>query len=268
MPPLMQALLLATLLLAPPFTRGDEAGAARQHDDRIRMTRVVGASVIAAWGLISWDYGERSLHSADEGWFGADSPEGGADKVGHLYSSYVMTRAFAGLYEQWGDSRPSAAREAVITTLLLTGFMELGDGISPYGISHEDMIMNVAGSVIGHQLATREAWARRLDLRMEYAPNRTDDPLTDYQHSRYLVALKLGGFSATEGSPFQWLELHAGYFTRGYHTREAPNRRFSYLGLGINLSALLDRAGWHRSARLLRYYQVPDTSVRAEHEHD
>lgn len=250
-----------TLALAAATASGDES-----HDQRIRMTRVAGAGAIAAWGLLSWDYGERSLHSAREGWFGQDSPEGGADKAGHLYTSYVMTRAFAGLYERWGDDRPSAAREAVLTTLLLTGFMELGDGISPYGISHEDMIMNVAGSLAGYQLATHGDWARRLDLRMEYQPSGRSDPFTDYEHARYLVALKLDGFARLEDSPLRWLELHGGYFTRGYDDRESRNRRYTYIGDGLNLSRLLDRAGWHRSARLLRYYQIPGISLQADHE--
>lgn len=257
-PYLAAAFLLATL--ADPAC-GDET-----HDQRILATRLAGAGVIAAWGLLSWDYGERSLHGADEGWFEQDSPEGGADKTGHLYTSYVMTRAFAGLYERWSDSRPSAAREAVLTTVLLTGFMELGDGLSPYGISHEDMIMNVAGSLVGYQLATREHWARRLDLRMEYQPSGRSDPFTDYEHARYLVALKLDGFDLPQGSPLRWLELHGGYFTRGYDDREARNRRYTYVGIGLNLSRLLDTAGWHRSARLLRYYQIPGTSLQADRE--
>ena len=134
-----------------------------------------------------------------------------ADKAGHLYTSYVMTRAFTGLYQHWGDDQRSAGREALFTSLLLTGIMELGDGLSPYGVSGEDMIMNVAGSLIGYQLATRENWARRLDLRMEYRPGGRSDPFTDYEHARYLVAVKLDGLNLQERSPLRWLELHAGY---------------------------------------------------------
>ena len=255
--------LFTTLLLVASThaSTGDD-----NHDRRILITRVVGAGAIAAWGLASWDYGERSFHAADEGWFERDSPEGGADKAGHLYTSYVMTRAFTGLYQNWGDDQRSAGREALFTSLLLTGIMELGDGLSPYGVSGEDMIMNVAGSLIGYQLATRENWARRLDLRMEYRPGGRSDPFTDYEHARYLVAVKLDGLNLQERSPLRWLELHAGYYARGYDDPLQRDRRHTYVGLGVNLSRWLDRAGWAGSARLLRYYQIPGTSMRADHE--
>ena len=32
----------------------------------------------------------QTPHTGKEGWFGHDTPEGGADKMGHLYSSYLM----------------------------------------------------------------------------------------------------------------------------------------------------------------------------------
>lgn len=236
-------------------------------DRRIAATRWIGAGVISAWGLLNWDYGEQSMHATSEGWFGADTNEGGADKMGHLYTSYVMTRAFDGLYRHWGAEGKSAARDAAISSLLITGFMELGDGFSPYGVSYEDMIMNVAGSLVGYQLATNETWERRLDLRMEYVPSGSNDPLTDYENARYLMALKLDGFSGMAQTPLKWLELHAGYYVRGFDDPAATDHRIAYVGIGINLTSMFERAGWHRTSTFLQYYQVPGTSVRAEHEY-
>ena len=48
--------LFTTLLLVASThaSTGDD-----NHDRRILITRVVGAGAIAAWGLASWDYGER-----------------------------------------------------------------------------------------------------------------------------------------------------------------------------------------------------------------
>lgn len=231
---------------------------------RVTLSRWAGMGVITAWGLANWDYGDRNLHGTPEGWFHADTKEGGADKTGHLYTSYLLTRAFDGLYRHWGAPAPAAARDATISSLLLTGFIELGDGFSPYGMSWEDMTMNVAGGLIGYQLATHEDWQRRLDLRMEYRPSGSPDPLTDYQHARYLLAVKLNGFTALQHTPLQWLELHAGYYARGYDDPDAQDRRVSYIGIGINFPALLERAGWRRSARVLQYYQLPGTTLRAE----
>lgn len=265
---LLTALLPALLLSGLTFPLAAEETAEETADRRVTLTRWAGVGVITAWGLANWDYGEYALHATPEGWFDAHTREGGADKIGHLYSSYLLTRSFDGLYRHWGAKTPVAARDALISSLLLTGFIELGDGFSPYGVSWEDMTMNLAGGLIGYQLATHEGWQRRLDLRMEYVPSGNPDPLTDYQHARYLAALKLNGFAALERTPLQWLELHAGYYARGYDDPSAPDRRISYLGLGINFSALLARTGWRRTAKVLQFYQVPGTSLRADHEHD
>lgn len=255
-------LLLLCLAALLPVAEPSQA-ADREPETNIALSRWAGVGFITAWGLANWDYGEQSLHSINEGWFGASTREGGADKAGHLYTSYLMTRAFTGLYRHWGASETQAPRDALLSSLLLTGFMELGDGFSPYGVSHEDMVMNVAGSLIGYQLATREDWARRLDLRMEYLPGHASDPLTDYSHARYLAVLKLDGFAALADTPLQWLELHAGYYARGYDSPLEQDRRFTYAGLGLNLSRLLRRQGWLRTATTLQYYQIPGTSLRA-----
>lgn len=264
---LLIALLPALLISALAFPLAAEEAPTDAINGRIALTRWAGIGVITAWGLANWDYGDNALHATPEGWFDQRTREGGADKTGHLYTSYLLTRSFDGLYRHWGAEAPAAARDAFISSLLLTGFIELGDGFSPYGVSWEDMAMNLAGGLIGYQLATHEHWQRRLDLRMEYIPSGDPDPLTDYQHARYLVALKLNGFTALEHTPLQWLELHAGYYARDYDDPDARDRRISYIGLGINVSALLQRAGWRRTATVLQYYQVPGTSLRADHEH-
>lgn len=255
-------LLLLTLLPSPPAAGDDDSAA------RIVQTRWIGAGVIVAWGLAQWDYGEKDLHFRSEGWFGADTKEGGADKAGHLYTAYLMTRAFDGLYRHWGSSDAEAAREAAVSSLLLTSLIELGDGFSPYGISGEDMAMNVAGTAAGYWLARDAVWRERLDLRVEYRFNRAaGDISTDYENGRYLLALKPAGFTALADTPLQWLEVHAGYYARGYSEPDKTPRRVSYLGFGINLSRLLRRHDWPRTATMLQYYQPPGTTLRAEHEH-
>lgn len=55
----------------------------------------------------------------------------------------------------------------------------------------------------------------------------------------------------------------AGYYTRGYEEPLDVPRRYGYVGLGINLSAVAERFGWRRTSSVLRYWQLPDTSVQA-----
>lgn len=248
---------------APARAAGEGAPPAAMR--RIRATRVAGVGAIMAWGLARWDYGERSLHGGSEGWFGRNTPEGGADKAGHLYTGYVLARGLAALYRNWGLENAAAARQGAWSSLLLTAAMEFGDGFSPYGVSGEDMAMNLAGAWAGQALARSEAWRERVDLRVEYRFNgEARDPLTDYGHARFLVALKPAGFRPWRDTPLRWLELQAGYYARGYADPGAPHRRTAYAGLGLNLPLLFRRAGLERAATFLQFYQPPDSGLRLE----
>jgi hypothetical protein len=55
-------------------------------------------------------------------------------------------------------------------------------------------------------------------FRMEYQPSgyKGFDPLADYAGQKYLFALKLASFEAIRESPLRFVELHAGYYTRGF----------------------------------------------------
>lgn len=249
---------------AGPLAEGSQARLARA-ELKVLRSRQLAAGIILAWGLLQWDYGSRPVHFRSEGWFGQDTPEGGADKLGHLYTGYLLARGMAGLYRDWGLAADRAAREAALTSVLVTTVMEAGDGFSPYGISGEDLLMNLAGAWAGEALARSPAWRERLDLRVEYRFNTdTSDFTTDYEHARHLVALKLGGFDALRDTPLRWLEVQGGYYTRGYSDPLVPGRRTAYAGLGLNLPLLLRRAGQERTATFLQFYQPPGTTPRLE----
>lgn len=53
-------------------------------------------------GAFQWDWGGNGISFHNEGWFGEDTSYGGADKMGHYYSSYLMTDLMASLYEKRG----------------------------------------------------------------------------------------------------------------------------------------------------------------------
>lgn len=246
-----------------PPGEGPEAAAGVMR--QVQGSRALGIGVVLAWGLAQWEYGEQPLHARSEGWFGPDTPEGGADKLGHLYTGYVVARGLAALYRDWGLDPDAAARQGALSSLLLTSVMELGDGFSPYGVSGEDMVMNLAGAWAGRALARHEAWRERVDLRVEYRFNRdAGDITTDYEHARYLVALKPAGFQPWRGTPLRWLELQAGYYARGYDTPQGQRRRTTYAGVGINLPLVLRQVGLERGGTLLQFYQPPDSSLRLE----
>lgn len=232
---------------------------------KVRHSRQFAVGALLAWGLLQWDYGQRSPHLARERWFQADTDEGGADKLGHFYTAQVLVRSMAWLYRRWGLEAESAAREAALTSVLVTAVIEVGDGFSPYGVSGEDMVMNLAGAWAGLALARSPEWQERVDLRVEYDFSDVgNDISTDYENARFLVALKPAGFAGLRDTPLRWLELQAGYFARGYDDPLVPDRRVPYVAVGLNLPLLLRGAGLPRVSAFLQFYQPPDSSWRLE----
>lgn len=243
--------------------------ATEQKDRRYHLLLLGSTAAITVWGVLNWDYGSRTPHTGSEGWFGLDTKHGGADKVGHFYSSYVLANALPTLYRSWGFSDHQAAVRGLWSSLLINGYMEVGDSFSDYGFSGEDLTANAAGSLAGYWLDRHPWWDERVTLKVEYLPS-PDRPdfFTDYEHMKFLAAMRLDTFTGTEHSRLRFLELQAGYFTRGFDDADDPPRRYWFVGLGLNFTALARALGWHRTGAALRYWQPPDSSPRYEHSPD
>jgi len=237
-------------------------------EDKLLYTNIGGALAITAWGLANWDYGERSAHADNEGWFGENTKTGGADKLGHMFSGYVVGRSLSSLYESWGYSQKNAAFLGAWSSFGILNFMEVGDSFSSqYGFSYEDFIMNGLGSYVGYVFETNPGLARKIDLRIEYKPSDDNgiDIFTDYENSKYLVALKLEGFSSVRNKYLKYLEIHLGYYTRGYDDINKKKERNIYYGVGLNLSRLFRKKSYKKTSTFLKYYQVPYTDIQHTH---
>lgn len=233
-------------------------------EKKLIYTNVALIGAITAWGFAFWDYGDRSPYMDNEGWFGRNTKEGGMDKLGHAYLTYVYTNGFAALYERWGYESEKAARYGALSGLGVQTFMELGDSFSSYGLSYEDLLMNVVGSGFGYLSLRYPELSRKLDFRLEFTPPFNQvDVFTDYEAQKYLLALKLDGFDAFEHSPLRYFELHLGYYARGYSDPPpALTERNVYIGIGINLTRLFRERGWNKTATVLRFLQLPYTSIQ------
>jgi len=271
--------ILATVLVALTLLAATPASALLFDDDLPRETKVRNLNLLAAgtvitWGIINWDYFQESPKSTNEDWFGHGTDEGGADKVGHLYTTYALSHLFAAIYRSWDYPDEPAMRLGTYSALGTMTIMELGDAFSEdYGFSYEDMLMNCAGALAGYWLGTHPQWQQRLDLRLEYAPSLSDfetDVVTDYEHHKYLLALKASGFEALQDSPLKYLELHLGYYARGYddykpYLADDDRERTVYVGLGLNVGKLIEGV-W--KTRIFDYLQVPYTYIPLEHDLD
>jgi hypothetical protein len=246
-------------------TEGSRNSADRNR--RVVLTTAAGIGAVTVWGVWQWDYFSTTPHADSEDWFGKNTDSGGADKLGHLYTAYVASHGFASLYEYWSFERKDAALFGSLTSLAVFGAMELGDSFSDYGFSGEDMAANLIGCAAGYLLYTCPNLAAKIDLRWEYglSPNKTDF-FTDYENSKYLIALKLNGFEFAQQNWLKYIELHAGYYTRDFSDSADDGKRYAYAGVGFNLTDLLFRNGYKKTATLLRYVQPPYTTLGGRHE--
>lgn len=246
------------------------AGTCRAYDfnfdlskeEKMWAVNLGGFAFVTAWGLLFWDYGKNNPHTGGEGWFEADSKEGGADKLGHLYGNYVITHGFSYLYERWGYPKKEAALYGALSSFSLMAYMEFGDSFSDYGFSYEDFVMNTAGSIMGYLVYRYPSISSKVDLRLEYIPKfGQGDIFTDYDNMKFLIALKLDGFKFIKPKYLKYLELHFGYYARGYDDIQSNDSRNIYVAFGINIAKIIYDLSYQKTSRIFNYYQVPYTYV-------
>jgi len=234
--------------------------------NRVIYTNLIGAAVVAAWGTAFWDYFTIKPVTNNEGWFGKDTKYGGADKLGHMYSTYLWSLGFSSLYEYWGMKEEDALLYGPLTSWTFQFLMEVGDSFSEtQGFSYEDAVMNTVGAAFYYIREKYPEVKRKVDLRLEYIPdfNSNVDIFTQYNSMKYLLAFKFSGFDSMEDTPMKYFELQLGYYTRGYQDDKNYNdsERVLYAGIGINASEVLKAKKKKKTSKIFNYYQLPYTYV-------
>lgn len=115
------------------------------------------------------------------------------------------------------------------------------------GFSVSDVGFNVLGTGISYLRNTVPGLKEKVDFRLLLIPNRDGYPISNkkehFRQERFLFALKLAGFSELRETPLRFVELHAGYYARGFTDRERSRgderERKLFVGFGINLGELL-----------------------------
>lgn len=236
-------------------------------EQKALILNIGGAAAITAYGVGFWDYFQTSPKADGEDWFGRTTKHGGADKLGHFWATYSMSHLFSYVYRWWDYDREQANTLGALSGLGLQTLMEVGDAFSAdFGFSYEDALMNFAGAGTAYLLGKYPELANKIDFRLEYKPTSfkdlSGDLLTDYERQRYLIALKLDGFEMFHNSYLSYLELQAGYYTRGYdgYTPGAVDnrRRNVFMGVGFNVSKLVQN---FVDIGFFDYIQVPYTSA-------
>ncbi|HVF38024.1 MAG TPA: DUF2279 domain-containing protein [Sphingomicrobium sp.] len=257
--------------------------------------RLGGAFVaISATGAANWNWGSSPFRFQSEGWFGKDTHNGGMDKLGHAYTAFVLADFLTdGINNKWGESRSTSYSGALLSMGLMT-YIEVFDGFSKdHGFSHEDLAMDAAGVLFSVARRSIPGLREKLDFRLLYQPSGSTiralldcfprphcdrngqtfrSPITDYKSQRYLFALKLAGFEKLADTPLRLVELHGGYYARGFTREEEergdPIRRRLFVGAGLNVSELLFPGrprGFRKALKsVLEYLQVPYTAIHSK----
>jgi hypothetical protein len=229
----------------------------------------------AASGL--WEFEHLDFHFQGDGWFGRDTYAGGADKVSHFSISATVSRELALLYDSFGVTRTQSAAWAFGITAF-TGFMvEIGDGLSPYGFSWQDLTVDVLGSGMGVFL-TRHGLNDVFGVRVGKVP--TDEPVSHeerYLGSHYGTEIYSGDFKLAglarrwkiEPSVARFLLFSVTYQTKGYdYVPTLPDKqRLVGFELGINFPEVLAAVGvpettWWGLAlyKVFNFFRIPFTS--------
>lgn len=205
---------------------------------------------ISIYGFTSWDWGNGRWGWAHEGGFGENTYSGGADKLGHLYTHYLLQRAFNNAFEWSLEDREKALLLSTGTAAMVGLLIEVGDGTSDeYGFSWEDMAADLAGIGIGALLEYFPVADEFVGLSLSYNTDssgggakerKATSLLNDYSGQKIMMNFRLAGFRAVGVDIpefMRYIQFDFGYYTRGYTGYDAPDaeeRRHLFAGISLN----------------------------------
>ncbi len=274
--------LCSFLVVCTPAVQAQSARLWADWKEDLSATRwETGGTVagVTALGLYSWDWGSsKKFRWNPEGWFGEDTGSGGADKLGHSFSAYAINNFLTERLISKGRTPERAALNAALTTQAIMLYVELFDGYSnDHGFAREDLVMNMLGSGLSYVRMVNPRVRELLDFRLEYQSSgyKGFRPLSDYSGQKYLMAFKLSGVPPLRDTPLRYLELQAGYYTRGFLKAERDagldRSRHTFWGVGINLSELFFGQKTEHESQLknagrlfFEHVNVPHTAARAD----
>jgi hypothetical protein len=82
------------------------------------------------------------------------------------------------------------------------------------------------------------SFGRLFDYRLFYYPSggRSFQPMIDYQGQKFFGVIKLAGVPGLERTPLRYIELLAGYYTRGFPRYAHAEEKSAHFVLGVGLS--------------------------------
>ena len=244
-------------------TRPDPSEQATDAGHPVASALILGGmyATFTSWAYLAWYFKHKPLSSfrwGGDGWFGARTYAGGADKFGHAWSTMSLTRAGTLILSSYGghDRLSSSLVSAGLAETLFTLF-EVKDGFY-YEFSFSDFTADTTGAALAVLLDNVPRLDEMFDYRVEYLPstqywNNVSDGngfnrlniAEDYSGETYLLAYHLGSIPALRaqrwGTLSRFVDLTVGFRSRGYKPSPPagypPYEHHQDLFVGVSLNA-------------------------------
>lgn len=232
--------------------------------------------------MLTWDWGRTTkFRLSHEGWFEHNTYSGGADKVAHMFSHYMLMRALYNIYNYTEDGKPVKwAYAAGLTGFIALG-IEIGDGFckNQHGFSIADLTMGLTGIAIASLLELFPAVDAFVSLSAQYVPTkyfrkhpqRLKWLMDDYSGWRFMANIKLAGFryvGINIPEFMRYIEFDIGYRTKGftkYDYQYAELQRYVargkerdiFIGISVNLTEFIKDFFTDKNSLACRALQQP-----------
>ena len=243
------------------------------------MALFVAPVAISIYGVLSWGWITNGMRfqTRDEKWLQRNTYAGGADKFSHGYSHFIITRGYYDVFSRMGLSPEEANFKSMIGGAVTGLVIELGDGLSHYGYSWEDLISDLAGVGFAGLLNAYPHLDELIGFQIQWWPKshpaahpnqKFESPIDDYNNQKFAINIRASGIEAlNEHWATRYLNLDFGYYSRGYKADESnpgslPElfKRNAFVGMSINLAKLLEPKS-SVAGTIFKYYQTPFNAV-------
>lgn len=224
-------------------------------------------------GSIAWKFSTKwtgTFNTFDEGWFGTGTYAGGADKLGHMYTDFVLGRSLFHLYQAHHYSRSDSILYAFLSGSIARTVMEVADGFTTYHFSYGDLLFNMLGSTSNALLLIDPEIADTFYMSWSYLPSieATDghhdvtDFSTDYSGMVFSFNADLAGLrqlsGATTSSWADYTFVGLNYFTRNFRQPDFEKRE-RFIGASFGLAAHRFFDDDSSIGPVLKYVKLPFT---------
>ena len=179
-----------TLLLAHPWNQGLASNTSQEDDvpsaptepeppnlapDATAHLYTFGLGVgLSAAGSVTWKFATKwtgKFRVIDEGWFGTGTYAGGADKLGHMYTDFVLGRGFYKIYRAHNYSKGEAIWYSFVAGSTTRTLMEVADGFTTFEFSYGDLLFNMLGASSNALLLLDDQVAETFYMSWSYLPS-------------------------------------------------------------------------------------------------